>query len=65
MLDSGQPFGRRYYWKSDFFSEMSERLIDAMVEHAERITSAHSAALFMHLGGAPAINGYAYAFRNG
>ncbi len=54
MLDSGQPFGRRYYWKSDFFADMSERLIDVIVEHAERITSAHSAALFMHLGGAPA-----------
>src|SRR5438067_549889 len=54
MLDSGQPFGRRYYWKSDFFTEMSERLIDAMVEHAERITSPHSAVLFMHMGGAPA-----------
>ncbi len=36
MLDSGQPFGRRYYWKSDFFADMSERLIDAIVEHAER-----------------------------
>lgn len=54
MLDAGQPFGRRYYWKSDFFAEMGESLIDAMVEHAERITSPHSAALFMHLGGAPA-----------
>src|SRR5947208_11188987 len=51
MLDSGQPFGRRYYWKSDFFADMSERLIDAIVEHAARITSPHSAALFMHLGG--------------
>ncbi|MFB9261852.1 FAD-binding oxidoreductase [Bradyrhizobium erythrophlei] len=54
MLDSGQPFGRRYYWKSDFFADMSERLIDVMVEHAERITSPYSAALLMHLGGAPA-----------
>ncbi|OKO68262.1 FAD-binding oxidoreductase [Bradyrhizobium sp. NAS96.2] len=54
VLDSGQPFGRRYYWKSDFFADMSERLIDAMVEHAERIASPHSAALFMHMGGAPA-----------
>lgn len=57
MLDSGQPFGRRYYWKSDFFADMSERLIDAMVEHAERITSPHSAALFMRMGGAPADRG--------
>jgi FAD/FMN-containing dehydrogenase len=54
MLDSGQPFGRRYYWKSDFFADMSECLIDAMIEHAERVTSPHSAVLFMHMGGAPA-----------
>src|SRR5947208_7633610 len=54
MLDASQPFGRRYYWKSDFFAEMRDRLIDAMVEHAERITSAHSGVLFMHMGGAPA-----------
>jgi FAD/FMN-containing dehydrogenase len=54
MLDSGQPFGRRYYWKSDFFADMSERLTEAVVRHAERITSPHSAVLLMHLGGAPA-----------
>ena len=54
MLDAGQPFGRRYYWKSHYFAEIGDDLIDAMVEHAERITSPHSAALFMHLGGAPA-----------
>jgi hypothetical protein len=54
MLDAGQPFGRRYYWKSDFFGEMKEPLIDTMIEHAQRITSPHSAVLFMHLGGAPA-----------
>ena len=54
MLDAGQPFGRRYYWKSDYFAEIGDGLIDAMVEHAERIGSPHSAALLMHLGGAPA-----------
>jgi len=54
MLDAGQPFGRRYYWKSHYFAEIGDDLIDAMIEHAERITSPHSAALLMHLGGAPA-----------
>jgi FAD/FMN-containing dehydrogenase len=54
MLDAGQPFGRRYYWKSHYFAEIGDDLIDAMVEHAERITSPHSAALLMHLGGTPA-----------
>jgi FAD/FMN-containing dehydrogenase len=54
MLDAGQPFGRRYYWKSDFFAGMQESLIDTMIEHAQRINSPHSAILFMHLGGLPA-----------
>jgi len=54
MLDAGQPFGRRYYWKSHYFAEIGDDLIDAMVEHAQRIASPHSAALLMHLGGAPA-----------
>jgi len=54
MLDAGQPFGRRYYWKSDFFADLDDGLIDAMVEHAERISSPHSAVLLTQLGGAPA-----------
>jgi FAD binding domain/Berberine and berberine like len=54
MLDAGQPFGRRYYWKSHYFDEIGDGLIDAMAAHAERIASPHSAALLMHLGGAPA-----------
>jgi FAD binding domain/Berberine and berberine like len=54
MLDAGQPFGRRYYWKSDYFAEIDDDLIDTMLGHAGRITSPHSAALLMHLGGAPA-----------
>jgi len=54
MLDAGQPFGRRYYWKSHYFADIGDDLIDAMAEHAGRIASPHSAALLMHLGGAPA-----------
>ena len=54
MLDAGQPFGRRYYWKSDYFDEVGDQLIDTMIDHAERITSPHSAVLLMHLAGAPA-----------
>jgi FAD/FMN-containing dehydrogenase len=54
MLDAGQPLGRRYYWKSDYFAALGDELIDTMIEHAERITSPHSAVLLMHLGGAPA-----------
>jgi FAD/FMN-containing dehydrogenase len=54
MLDAGQPFGRRYYWKADYFAELGDDLIDTMIDHAERITSPYAAVLFMHLGGAPA-----------
>jgi hypothetical protein len=54
MLDAGQPFGRRYYWKSNYFVELSDSVIGAMLEHAERISSPYSAILLMHLGGAPA-----------
>ena len=54
MLDAGQPFGRRYYWKSDYFAALDDELINTMIEHTERITSPHSAVLLMHLGGAPA-----------
>jgi FAD/FMN-containing dehydrogenase len=54
MLDAGAPFGRRYYWKSDYFAEIGDGLIDVMVEHAERVTSPHSSVLLMHLHGAPA-----------
>ena len=53
MLDAGQPFGRRYYWKSDYFAEIGDGLIDAMVEHAERITSPHSAVLFSCISAVP------------
>jgi FAD/FMN-containing dehydrogenase len=54
MLDASQPFGRRYYWKSGYFGEIGERLTDALVDGAERITSRYSSVLLMHLGGAPA-----------
>ena len=54
MLDAGQPFGRRYYWKSNYFVELSDCVIGAILEHAERISSPYSAILLMHLGGVPA-----------
>ena len=52
FLDAGQPFGRQYYWKSDYFRALDPRADDLMVGHAERITSPFSAVLVMHLGGA-------------
>jgi FAD/FMN-containing dehydrogenase len=52
MLDAGQPFGRQYYWKSDYFDGLPPAAARGLVAQAERITSPHSAILFMHLGGA-------------
>ncbi|CAN5646185.1 FAD-binding oxidoreductase [soil metagenome] len=52
FLDSGQPWGRQYYWKSDFFDTLSDEAIERAIGHWERITSPLSSTLFMHLGGA-------------
>lgn len=51
MLDSGQPFGRRYYWKSDYFPAMDPSMDEVMLKHINKMTSPHSALLALHLGG--------------
>jgi FAD/FMN-containing dehydrogenase len=52
FLDSGQPWGRHYYWKSDFFNLLDDELIESATGHWSRITSPLSSTLIMHLGGA-------------
>ncbi|MEZ4523248.1 MAG: FAD-binding oxidoreductase [Thermomicrobiales bacterium] len=52
FLDAGQPHGRQYYWKSDFFDRLDDNLIDIAVNHWSEITSPLSSSLIMHLGGA-------------
>jgi FAD/FMN-containing dehydrogenase len=54
FLDAGQPFGRRYYWKSDYFDALPAAADDTVIAHATAIASPHSAVLCMHLGGAAA-----------
>ena len=54
FLDAGQPFGRRYYWKSDYFDALPEAADETIIAHATAIASPHSAVLCMHLGGAAA-----------
>ena len=54
FLDAGQPFGRRYYWKSDYFDALPEDADETIIAHATAIASPHSAVLCMHLGGAAA-----------
>jgi FAD/FMN-containing dehydrogenase len=53
FLDGGQPFGRRYYWKSDAAAEIGEGLQAALRNAAAQITSPLSAILVMQMGGAP------------
>ena len=52
FLDSGQPWGRQYYWKSDFFDGISDEVIERAVRNWNEITSPLSSTLIMHLGGA-------------
>jgi FAD/FMN-containing dehydrogenase len=52
LFDSGQPHGRRYYWKSEYLSAIGDELSAALVEHCGRFTSPFSSLLLMHLGGA-------------
>jgi FAD/FMN-containing dehydrogenase len=54
FLDAGQPFGRRYYWKSEYLDALPAAADETLIAHAEAITSPHSAMLTMHLGGAAA-----------
>lgn len=52
-LDGGQPFGRRYYWKSAEVDEVSDKLIETLEGSAGDIVSPFSAILMMHMAGAP------------
>jgi FAD/FMN-containing dehydrogenase len=52
-LDGGQPFGRRYYWKSVEVDEVADGLVDTLAEQSGRISSPFSAILMMQMGGAP------------
>ena len=54
MLDTGAPFGRRYYWKSDNLDAAGDDLGEVLIESAYRITSPFSVILLMHLDGASA-----------
>lgn len=54
FLDGGQPFGRRYYWKSNEAAEISDDLARVLERRGAEITSPFSAILVMHMGCAPA-----------
>lgn len=52
LLDATQPKGRRYYWKSEYVSEVGPSFTKTLIEQSERVPSAHSAILVFHVGGA-------------
>jgi FAD/FMN-containing dehydrogenase len=52
FLDSGQPHGRRYYWKSEYLPDVPEALGQIMIDNCRNFTSPHSSMLAMRLGGA-------------
>jgi FAD/FMN-containing dehydrogenase len=52
LLDATQPKGRRYYWKSHYLQRIEAQAIDAVVDHATRLPSPHSAILLFQVQGA-------------
>ena len=52
LLDATQPKGRRYYWKSEYLPRIEPALCEAVIEHAARIQSPHSAVVLFQIGGA-------------
>lgn len=54
MLDSANPDGWHYYWKSAGLPRLDDDVIDVMVDHAGRARSPFSYAVMFHLGGAVA-----------
>jgi FAD/FMN-containing dehydrogenase len=52
LLDATQPKGRRYYWKSDYVSDIQTGMLETMIAEAARIPSPHSAVILFQIGGA-------------
>jgi FAD/FMN-containing dehydrogenase len=46
------PEGRRYYWKSNYFTDLPDGLIERLLEHVEEFPTPFSNVFFEHLGGA-------------
>ena len=51
LFDAGNPFGVHRYWKSGYFSDLSEDLIEQIIHHASICTSPLSAILLFRVGG--------------
>lgn len=51
MLDGAAPFGLPRYWKSGYFNELSDDVIDAIIAHTSRKLTPLSVAILFHLHG--------------
>ena len=51
-LDSGQPAGMYYYWKSEYITEIADEAIETLVTYAAKMTSPYSRLAVFQLGGA-------------
>jgi FAD/FMN-containing dehydrogenase len=51
-LDTGQPSGMRYYWKSEYVTEIADRAIETLVSSAAKLTSPYTRLAVFQLGGA-------------
>jgi len=54
ILDAAAPAGIRRYWKSGYFTELSDELLDIVLKHVATRPSPLSPVLFFHMRGAAA-----------
>ena len=59
--DAAYPSGQQNYWKSHYIDEITDDLIDTLLEHAPRMPSPLSSFYFQHLGGAISRTGPGHA----
>ena len=54
LMDAALPHGNHYYWRSVEFDELTDGVIDTIVDRAGQITSPLSTVPVFHMGGAVA-----------
>jgi hypothetical protein len=54
LLEGGAPFGLHRYWKSGYFTELNDELLDRMIEHATAKTSPLTVVVLFRMHGAAA-----------
>jgi FAD/FMN-containing dehydrogenase len=67
-FDALYPAGLQWYWRADFFSEISDAAIDVHLRHGERLPSGHSTMHLYPIDGAASrvpADATAFAYRDG